>query len=491
MPVRLASRPKYRARQQSRHLTIVVAPSPQIAAARNDLGAFGEYVCGKVPAEIHRSWFPHLATGANSECLNLIAGENTNLLSFRGSAKTTWARIWLAWAIGHNPHIQTGWISYNESTALKSSRVIKRIIASQRYQEIFPHVRPGSRWADTDWEIDKAYAGVSTFDSDFTLAALGITGGITSNRFHLTVYDDLIKSSQQIKNAEIREKMVENYGEVIEPCVEAVPGSRQVSLGTRFRADDIHATEFTPENGWKVIEQGAIVMDENGQERPAWERIPLTRLYRIRQRRPIIFSYQWMNQIPQLADEQSITEDDFQYIDAAEIPDFVELILGIDLAASEDEKNDFTAFVLGGRKDDRIIILEAQEYRIKGNLKKIQEVMALWKRWRHKAQRLRIVFGKPAYQKSFEGDWQDYKRRYNVQSVTCEGVVENLDKDEKREAISGVFQDRIVYFNRAKNFGRLVAQLIGADLEHDDLADGCYFCLSKLQRRVRRALSSA
>lgn len=459
--------------------------------ARDDLGAFGAYVAGKEPALIHRSWFPHLVTEQDSECLHRIAGPDTNLLSFRGSAKSTWTRIWIAWAIGHNPHIQVGWISFTEKVAIKSSRFIKRLIESPRYQEVFGHIKPGQYWSDLNWQIDWSYAGVSPFDQDFTFHSLGITGGITSNRFHLAVYDDLIKSAKAIKNEDIRKEMVETYGEVIEPCLAAVPGSRQVSTATRFRADDIHGTEFTRDNGWVVIEQGAIVTYDDGTERSAWEgRIPLERLQRIRARRPFIFAFQWMNKIPALSGEDMpIAPDDIQY--TSDIPHFIELILGVDLAASEEDHNNPSAFILGGRTPDRIILLDHFEMRVKGNVAKIREIMQLWKRWQNRAQRLRIVFGKPAYQKSFEGDWEDYRRRYRIQGVSCDGLPENLDKDEKLEAISGVFGDKIVYFNNSRDWGRVIAQLLRTDLEADDYADACFFCVSKLQRRTRKPPSSA
>lgn len=490
MAVRLFSRHKYRAQ---RSLTLIVQPPPEILAARDDLGAFGELVAGKIPADVHRTWFPFLVPEQDSECLHRIAGPNVNLLSFRGSAKTTWARIWLAWAIGHNPGIQCGWIAFTEKISIKSSRYIKRLIESPTYQQIFPWIKPGQYWSDLIWAVDWSAAGVSEFDVDFTFAALGITGGITSNRFHLAVYDDLIKSAKAIKNPEIRAEMVETYGEVIEPCIEAVPGARQVSLGTRFRGDDIHCTEFTPANGWQVIEQGAIVRDPaTGAERSAWpERIPLEKLLRLRRRRPVIFSYQWMNSVPALnPEDMPISPDDIQYTDQIP-PRFPELILGVDLAASEEKKNDATALILAGRVGDRIVLLDREEYRISGNLSKIQKIMKLWKKWNRYAPQLRIVFGKPAYQKSFEGDWQDYKRRYSVRSVTCEGLPENLDKDEKLEAISGVFEDRLVWFWSGRDWGGVVAQLLRTDLEADDYADAAYFCLSKLQRRARRPLSSA
>lgn len=492
MPANLAARHKWRAAELARRPSDV-DPSPEILAAREDLAVFGRLVAGKEAAPIHRSWFPYLVTGRDSECLKRVAGPPTNLLSFRGSAKTTWLRIWIAWVIGHNPHAQIAWISYNERTALKSSRVIKRIIESPIYQQIFPHIRPGPRWADLEWEIDKAFAGVAVTDADFTLSAIGITGAVVSNRFHLGVFDDLIKSSQAIANEEVREKMSETYAEAIQPCLLAVPGSRMVSLGTRFRRDDIHCTEFTQANGWEVLEQSVITADENGVERLAWDRLApqWEELQKVRQRRPLIWAYQWLCKVPAADEEQRIKPEWIQYCPEADIPRFIELVLGIDLAASEDDVNNPSAFVLGGRTHDRIYLLECLELRQKGNYQKIQSALELWRKWRHKADRLRLVFGKPAYQKSFEGDWEDYRRRYKVQNVLCEGMPERLDKDEKLEAVSGVFEDRIVYLNSGRQWGKLTDQLLLIDQDLDDLRDACYFALSKLQRRVRRPLSSA
>lgn len=491
MAVSISSRYKFRAATIANDSTAITASSEAVLA-RDNFEVFGRFVLGKIAADVHRSWFPHLITNQDSEALRRIAGPNTNLLSFRGSAKSTWGRGWVAWAIGHNPHIQIGWISYNEATALKSSRLIKRIIESPQYQQVFPHVRPGGRWSDRDWEIDKEFARITGLDSDFTFISLGITGAITSNRFHLTVYDDLIKSSAAIKNPDIREKMIENYGEVIEPCVAAVPGSRQICLGTRFRGDDIHSTEFTPENDWNVIEQGAIVLDANGQEVSAWpDRLPLEKLQSLRSRRPIIFAYQWLNKVPPASDERIIQEEWIQYLDLPDRIQFTELVLGVDLAASEDQQGDFTALVLAARDGARIIVLEAVELRIRGNLAKIREIMRLWKSWQKWSPRLRVCFEKGAYQNSFEGDWLDYKRQYRIQNVICEGVRVPGDKDEKLESISGVFEDRIACLNRAKPMNRLVAQLLRIDTENDDLADGGVIAIGQLQRRARRKLSSA
>ena len=486
MPVHTYSRHKYSARARTGP-TVIVAPAREILEARRDVGAFGLYVAGKAPEKIHRDWFEIIITGESNSQLNLVAGDDTNLLSFRGSAKTTWMRIIESWVIGHNPHSITGWVSYSEQIALKSSRVIKRLIESPRYREIFPAVRPGKRWGDTDWEIDKTYAGVSSLDSDITFQALGATGSVTSNRFHWVVYDDLIKNKKHIQNPEVRETMLETIQDAIEPCL--IPGGRQVGLGTRWSPEDIHAQYFTPANDWKVIEQAALILQSDGTEISAWpDRFPTDFLQKIRTRKPVSFFYQYQNQIPESSEDNPIKPEHIQY---AELPtDLHDLVLGVDLAAGEEEKDDFTALVLvgKGRADGLYYVIHAEQFRASGNVEKIKRILSLRKRFKQ----FRVMAEKNAYQKSFEGDWRDYTRRYRVQTIPLETIAAVEDKIMRLESVSGVFENGFVRFNKnAPGLGQLVSQLLLTDREHDDLMDAAVYAVGRLQKKARKPLSGA
>jgi predicted phage terminase large subunit-like protein len=482
MPVRLASRHKYRAKEPSE---LGTTASPDAIAARFDLAKFGEYVCGKVAEEIHQSWFPILVTGQSNDCLNLCAGEDTNLLSFRGSGKTTWMRIAIAWLFGHNPHMQLGWVSYSEQIAVKSSRVIKRIIESPRYREVFPEVRPGKRWGDLDWEIDKGFASVSVIEADFSFQAIGITGSITSNRFHLLVYDDLIKSKKAIANEEVRASMLETIQDAIEPCL--IPGGRALGMGTRWRNDDIHAKYFIPENDWVIIEQPAIVLGSDGKERSAWEsRFSLEFLWKIRSRKPLTFIYQYQNQLPALNEEAPIKPEFIQYGDLPAV--LRSLTLGIDLAAGENETDDFTALVLSARDEvGNYWIVATHEFRASGNLAKIKQIMEFRKTWGN----FRVIVEKNAYQKSFEGDFRDYCKRYRVQNLVVDTVSAVDDKIMRLESVSGIFENGFVFFNKLQGMQRLISQLLGMDGEHDDLMDACVYALNPQQKRARRRAAGA
>lgn len=498
MPVRSYSRNKWRAHDASRD-RILATPSEDALIARLELGKLGEYVADKPPAAHHKSWFPYLRTGKDSECLKEYAGDNTDLLAPRGSAKSTWIAIATADIIGHNPHAQILYLSNSRDLALRQSRLIKRIIETPRYQEVFPHIKPGKRWADTDWEIDKKYAGVSQLDSDATLKAYGILGSVIGGRFHVIVFDDLIKSSKAIANPKIREDMQQTIGEVIEPCL--IPGGRMMGVGTRFRRDDIHVTEFIPENGWVTVETQAIVINEDGSESSYWERYKLERLQSLRDRKPTIFTYQFQNSLPPDDEDVIIKREWIKWGNPPER--FDKLIVGGDLAASEEQRNDMTAFVLVGliRKPYAIWILQCWYARIVGNVDKLLLVKAI----RDEHGGYELVAESNGYQRSLSGDFRTILiNQWRIRDIKAYPVPSKGDKFERLEGVSGVFANGFVFFNRNAPSGtfkkefkagetestvtystgltQLIQQLtFEAEADEDDLSDACEKAIARLQ----------
>jgi phage terminase large subunit-like protein len=355
---------------------------------------------------------------------------------------------------------------------------VKRLIESRIYQEIFPATRPGDRWSDREWEVDKKVAKVSNTDSDISFIAMGAMGAIASNRFHVLVYDDLVKSSAQIANPEIREKMKTNIEEVLQPCL--IPGGRQICLGTRFHRDDVYATTITVENGWRVIQQCALVQEES-----AWpERFSVELLNRIRKRNPVIFTYQYQNQIPPDAEESTLQPEWIRY---CVVPKrFDQLILAVDLAASEKQRADWTALVLVGTVGDRHYIVEAIRFRVAGNADKIARILELRKRYGE----FRTVVERVAYQASFAGDWKTEMKRRRLQ-LRCEEFTPKGDKRSRLEGVSGLFANGAVWLNQDKPMADLVDELLELVQDHDDLRDAAVMALTTATKRARRALSFA
>ncbi|MCC5670093.1 hypothetical protein LC653_41460 [Nostoc sp. CHAB 5784] len=82
-------------------------------------------MAGKAAATHHLDWITELVTGKSSQGLNLVAGDSLSILAPRGSTKSTWIAMWVAWVIGHNPSIQIIYVSYSESVALSRSQATR------------------------------------------------------------------------------------------------------------------------------------------------------------------------------------------------------------------------------------------------------------------------------------------------------------------------------------------------------------------------------
>lgn len=484
--------------------------SEEAIKARDDFDAFIEYVGGHKVDHCHMTeWTRLWATGRNNNLLNKIAGPNISILAPRGSAKSTRIAYLVAWVIGHNPAIPIIYISYKADIALSRSRIIKRIIENPRYQEVFPHIRPNKKkWNDTEWEIDKQFAGVSNLEQDYTIYAVGIDGGIVSKRSWLIVVDDPIKSRESIENPEVREKISNNWRDAAKPTL--VPGGRMLSIGTRFNASDIHATDFNESNGWQVVEQQAIMTDEDGTERSYWEsRFPyrsktindfgdeVEGLYEMREKDPTSFSFQYQNVVVHTSDI-SINPDWIVYTPT--IPkDPYRLGIGLDLSGKSQERRDFTAIVLGSlsrtknpsgsrvRFKDRLTILEAIRGRWPGNLDKIDKILELCVEWGiieetgdeknpyrpNENMGLTVYAEAVQYQVSFQYDWKRIiETKYQLWNLKCKAVTVKGDKDLRLKSVTGVFQDGLIEFNQYRDMSRLVTELTqhGAT-DHDDLSD--------------------
>jgi hypothetical protein len=151
--------------------------------AANDFQTFCTLL-DKPPAKHMLEWYSHLITGQSNKYLLDIAGQNLDILSPRGSAKSTVLNMFTAWCIGRHTAakmpLQIIYISYNINTAIPKSRIIKQIVDSTEFKKVFPtcRLKPGMQ-SDVGWSIDFDYAGISRVgDEEFTLRAAGLRGRV-------------------------------------------------------------------------------------------------------------------------------------------------------------------------------------------------------------------------------------------------------------------------------------------------------------------------
>ena len=468
--------------------------------AREDFGYFCDYVADKPPAKHHQDWHRQLVTNQDSSCLLKIAGPNIDLLAPRGSAKSTVAGLFAAWAIGVHTAakrpLQILYLSYTVDIARSKSATIKRLIESKRYQDVFSTVKLLKNVTSNEyWSIDHRFAGIDIAgEEQFTLCAAGLKGSVTSKRSQLVIIDDAIKSSSDIANPDIRKMMQDNWNAVIAPTM--FEGGRAICLGTRFRHDDIHATTFNEQNNWMQIVLSAIQNNEiSGEEESYWpEMWSLDYLKEKKRQAPIAFSFQYMNQIVR-QNELSLAPE--LLVKAEIATEFDSLAVGVDLSAGTKEKNDYTVFVLGGKLGDQIHIIDYRRMRVMGNLEKLDALKELLNDWSILGRdengnyfptynTCDVYSEAVAYQASLEADFKRICLRnenlYNINWHAVKGF--RADKLARFRGCMGLFEDRKIIFNRYRNFTAMFEELTNFGVSsHDDCVDALVWLINGLTRK--------
>jgi phage terminase large subunit-like protein len=452
----------------------------------------------KPPAAHMLEWHKELITGNSNKYLLDIAGPNLDILSPRGSAKSSVLNMFTAWCIGRHTmakrSLQIIYVSYNIATAIPKSRIIKQIVDSTVFMKVFPKCRlKAGMQSDIGWAIDFEYAGIDRVgDEEFTLRAAGLRGSITSKRAHLVLIDDPIKSQLDIKNPSIREEMNNNWTQVIAPIVFA--GGRSICLGTRFHPLDIHKTLFVPDKGWVQKSQEAITYDKYGNPISYWpEQWPVDYLLGQKELDPIAFAYQYQQQ-PVLTTDLLVSPE--LLVKGDVVTEFDALAVGIDLSASGKETSDYTAFVLGGRLKDKYYIIDAHQMRTVGNLEKIDALCDMLLEWGILQKQdgqyfptystVTLVVESVAYQASLAADIRrvllNERGLGNLHVHEVKGF--RGDKIARFRGTLGILENQKVIFNKYRKFDALFDQIvnIGAT-SHDDLLDAYTWLITYLQRR--------
>lgn len=464
--------------------------SPEALRAQFDFPFFCEYLTRHSPEPKKQPphmqlWNEHLLTGEDSDALLTIAGPNIDILSPRGSAKSTYLGMFVAWAIGVHAKakklLQILYISYTVDVARPKSAAIKQIIESREYREIFPMVQPGAKWGDEYWSIDFDFAGISTLGQEaFTVCCAGLKGAIVSKRSHLVILDDLIKSEKDIENPDIREEMRNNWTRSIQPTM--FDGGRAICLGTRFSGADIHCTTFN-KGRWQQVEQSAILEDENGNEKSYWDFWSLEHLQSLREEDPVGFALQYQNKIVRITE----TSIDPAWIKRGEIStdinEYDVLVIGIDLSSSLKERADYTVFTLVGRIGNQYHVLDGRRFRATGNIEKFDLLIEMWEDWG--CPYVRVLVESVSYQASFAGDFRSYViEQQGIHEMTCTPVSAKGDKLQRLRGVTGLFENGLVTFNQYRKLGMWVDELCNfGSSAHDDTVDSLTYALQGLINR--------
>lgn len=486
--------------------------SPDAIQAATDFIKFREYVCGHKTYEHQMLWHRVLNTGEDNRYLRGIAGKDVSILSPRNSGKSSFLLQWIAWVLGvhvnHGISLKILLLSYVVNVASAKSRQIKSIIESERYQEVFPLVRPSkAKWGENEWSIDFAFAGLRTIDEAYTLACSGLAGSINSRRSHLILFDDLLKNKQEAQNKKIQDRMVENYYSIVRFTKHE--GARCVNLGTRFAKHDVYTRVFVEPN-WKTVTQSALI-SENGVERSFCEPvkdidgevmfgITLDTLRKEREDDLESFLLQRQNKIPE-SQAQGIPPHHIRY---AWMPkEFERIVIGLDLASSTD--GDYTAITVLGVSESALFVIDAWQQKMQGNMKKIDLLYGMWSKRKDTCKNpVILAVDSNKYAIDFKGDLEDYRAESTdgFEEIIIEGVKASGrgDKLDRLMSHSLLFEKGRIFFNKISEplpdgksvIGVLTDQIIDYNpIDSNDLMDSLEIAIFVARGYLKTELSVA
>lgn len=229
--------------------------------ARTNLCSFKTYL---KPEEKH-PWF-HLYAGERLTAF--FKGETKRLIIEMppGYAKSDWAsRVGPSFAFGVNPDHKILSCSHGAELASNMNRDVQRIMDSEEYHEIFPHVRLGADNIRT--KVGQPLRNSDMFDIVDTRGDKprirgfyknsGVLGSITGRRFSLGIIDDYLKDFEEANSPVVRDKIWNWY--VTTFYSRRLPNAGICICATRWHQEDLIgkllklAQENPRADQWEVV----------------------------------------------------------------------------------------------------------------------------------------------------------------------------------------------------------------------------------------------
>jgi hypothetical protein len=192
--------------------------------------------------EMHLAWHRHV-----DYCWS--TGRRCMILAHFGSGKSSsFAVPLLAWMIGRNPQVRCKVVTNSDDNSKQRVAGVRRIIESSTYRYIFPAVRPGGRWTEKDFTVERKGAAL-----DATMQARPVFGKGIGQRADILLFDDVCDQSNSgtlQSRRKVRDTVEQTWLSRLEP------GNRGYVLwvATPWHVDDTtHHLMNTP--GWCTLRQ--------------------------------------------------------------------------------------------------------------------------------------------------------------------------------------------------------------------------------------------
>lgn len=418
------------------------------------------------------------------ELFSLTEQDETPLavvMAFRGSAKSTIMTMsYPIWAIvGRQQKKFVVIASQTQYQARVHLTNIKRELESNELlaNDLGPFVEQREEWGSTSLFIPKYNARITAISTEQSVR--GIRHG--AKRPDLIIADD-VEDAQSVKTREGRNKTFDWYtGEII-PAGDT--DTKRIVVGNLLHEDSLlmrlkDLIERDEIDGsfieWPIVRLGKSTWPGKFPDKAAIRRMERSVASRIAWEREYMLNL--------VADDDQIIERKMiQYYD--ELPpllrnQYKRIIIGVDLAISENDKADFTAILIldvrGSGSEQRMYI----HPNIVNKRMSFPDTVSLLKETSDNYRYPKLYIEQTAYQAAVV-------QQLSVDGLDVQGVTPHSDKRSRLNMIADKIQRGIILFPN-KGAENLITQLIGFGVEkHDDLVDALTTAVLEFIRDDRR-----
>lgn len=372
-------------------------------------------------------------------------------LVFRGAGKSTTGTITKTiHLLLKNPNLR---ICLASKTAGNAEGFLKEIKAhfenNKKLEEIFgPYFDPRrvTKWDSK--EIEVLPRSVHTKESSVT--CVGVDGTIVSKHYDVIISDDLV-DEENSRTKYMRDRTRTWFYQTLDPCL--MPPDSEVRhrgehhiLGTRYHFDDLYGSLIQGE--MKDCHQVIPALDHLG--RSPWPEMYAPKWFAEKREfsGTIIFNAQYQCNCEAMKGEV-FQYDDCQVIDDSDIPSQLKIFQGVDLAITEEDKNDmFADVIIGKDKAGNIYVMDAFMDHISFPKQK-RQVLEFYDQW----DPIRAGVESNAYQKALYQELKEIDKELRFIPI-------HTDKDKMTRAwkLSPVFEAKRVFFR--KPLTRLIDQFV-------------------------------
>jgi hypothetical protein len=244
---------------------VAAARKLRASVARTNIRAFIEFVMKDertgapiVLADMHSEWHRLIDQHPRLVLLAFVEAGKSNAITV---ARTLFE-------LGRDPSKRIAIISNVAGQAQKLLGSVSQYIEhSPELHEVFPHLKPGSRWASNAITVKRP-----TISKDPSVQALGVHGPIMGSRLDLVIVDDIL-DYENTRTQEQRAQALAWFDSTVLGRV--VANGRVIVLGNAWHPEDLLHKLAAREKSWVAKRYG--IVDEQGN--PRWGAVwPLDRI---------------------------------------------------------------------------------------------------------------------------------------------------------------------------------------------------------------------